>query len=127
MAVPEQLEDEERAKLRDLLGFDAVQNFDALRGRGSALDGRFAFLSQDKRFQLNELDRQYQQKREILKAQQQAGQLTFEEENNQLAELEKSKEEATQKLLSPEELQEYKLRNSQHAYALAVGRAAFKV
>jgi hypothetical protein len=126
-AQMEQLRNEEREALRELLGANAGKDFDELRGvEPSHYDTTLGFLSQDKRDQLYELDRQYQQKRAVVELQQRAGQLTWEEQGVKHVELQKRKEDAIKSLLSPEELEEYKMRTSEHTYLLAVGRAAFE-
>lgn len=118
-----ELDREERELVRHLLGVDPS----AERARyalGDDYEERmYGFLPAEKRGQLQELQSKYEDMEQEVYARSRG--VMLEEDQEQLRRLEKQREEELAKILTPEELEEYQLRNSSTSHNLRAQLSGF--
>ena len=111
-----QLDEEQRALVKDLLGVDLDYELAKIFDSEDFDDQRYGFLPAERRQALQAIASKYDQLEQELYERTKG--LMLEEDQAQLQQLQKMREAEIAQLLSPEELREYELRNSPTADAL---------
>jgi RNA polymerase sigma factor (sigma-70 family) len=118
------IEDEKRAAIQELLGIDPDEESERRTGMKVGYSEGFEFLSAEQRSRLREIERQAQAKIESVKLIR-AGEFSPEYRARQ-NEAYGWKDEQIKQLLSPEQLKEYEMRTSRHAFMLGNGLRSFQ-
>lgn len=111
-----QTEKEKKALLKELLGVDYEKEMSKLYGWGGGEDKFVESLSLDKRDQLQEIQERFQDLQQ--EVHRKARGYFSEEDQAEIQKIERQRRDEIAKVLSPQELQEYEMRNSQTAQNL---------
>jgi hypothetical protein len=110
------LDNEQRALVKELLGADLQTELKKYLHSDDYDERMYAFLPAEKREKLKEVQSRYDELEQEIYAR--AKGLILDEDQEQLKRIQAEREQELAKLLSPEEMEEYELRNSPTAHGL---------